>query len=276
VRENSIAVSTAARLADLPPERQREVALSNNPSAAAKTISREIDRERRQAEQAKIDRERAACATHRPTIEKRDSLGFISTIAPGSVDLLITDPPYSTDVDNIDTFARWIVQALCMLKPTGRAYVCIGAYAAEMLAYLKALSDAGSLTRTEILVWSYRNRIGPKPTHEYIRNWQAILHIRNTEAAALACHALIDQFAVQEINAPDGRAGDHWHAWQKPDALADLLISHSTKPNDLVVDPFAGTGTFLLAAARAGCAALGCDVDEGMLATAVKRGCVYA
>ena len=42
-------------------------------------------------------------------------------------DLLITDPPYMTDVDDVETFAKeWLPLALSRIKPTGRAYICIG------------------------------------------------------------------------------------------------------------------------------------------------------
>jgi site-specific DNA-methyltransferase (adenine-specific) len=82
-----------------------------------------------------------------------------------------------------------------------------------------------------------------------------------------------EQFAVQDVAAPDGRIGNRFYKWQKPDDLAERFIRHSTKPGDLVVDPFAGSGTFLLAAARLGRNAVGCELDEETLEIAVRRGC---
>ena len=82
-----------------------------------------------------------------------------------------------------------------------------------------------------------------------------------------------EQFTVLDINAPDGRLGDRYHTWQKPDALAERLIRHSSQPGARVIDPFCGTGTFLLAAARLGREASGCDVSEEMLKIAQERGC---
>lgn len=191
-------------------------------------------------------------------------------------DLLITDPPYSTDLDDVSTFAgEWLPEALDKVKPSGRAYVCIGAYPAELLAYL-TVDPPPHLTLANVLVWTYRNTLGPKPSHDYKLNWQAILYYRGIEASPLDCPEMVEQFSVQDINAPDGRRGDRWHAWQKPDLLAERLVRHSTRPGDLVLDPFAGTGTFLLAAAKLGRSAAGCEIDEANLAIAQERGCERA
>ncbi len=77
---------------------------------------------------------------------------------------------------------------------------------------------------------------------------------------------------MQDISAPDGRLDGRLHAWEKPAELAERLIRHSTSPGDLVIDPFAGTGTFLSAAARLGRNALGADIGRDMLAWGAKRG----
>src|SRR6266849_1647877 len=95
-------------------------------------------------------------------------------------DLLITDPPYSTDIDDIEAFANtWLPLALSKVKPTGRAYVCIGAYPDELRAYLNV---QGCLPVAQVLVWSYRNTIGPSPKYDYKLNWQAILYFKGEEA----------------------------------------------------------------------------------------------
>ncbi len=191
-------------------------------------------------------------------------------------DLLITDPPYSTDIDDVFAFAgEWLPAALDKVKPSGRAYVCIGAYPTELLAYL-TVDPPSHLTLANVLVWTYRNTLGPKPSHDYKLNWQAILYYRGNEAPPLDCPEMVEQFSVQDINAPDGRRGDRWHAWQKPDALAERLIRHASRPGDTVLDPFAGTGTFLLAAAKLGRTAAGCEIDPDNLAIAQERGCERA
>ncbi len=54
--------------------------------------------------------------------------------------------------------------------------------------------------------------------------------------------------------------------------LAVRVVQHAVLPGQEVFDPFAGTGNFLVAAARAGAGAQGCDRDPVMVTIAVKRG----
>jgi len=181
-------------------------------------------------------------------------------------DLLLTDPPYMTDVDDIEEFAQsWLPKALAKIKPTGRAYVFIGAYSREIAAYLNV-----SLP-TQILVWEYRNTLGPMPSYNYILNWQAILYYKGPEAPKWKDDILLDHTAVQNI----GQERPSEHQWQKPMKLAKMFIEQATEVNDIILDPFAGTGTFLLAAGALGRKAFGCDISREMIQIAKKRGCKY-
>jgi DNA modification methylase len=209
-------------------------------------------------------------------IKKQDAMKFLKGTKEKSVDLLITDPPYSTDIDDIEGFVEeWIPLALNTLKDTGQAYICIGAYAWEMLAYLFTLRKFKKrFGEPQILVWTYKNTIGPKSKTQYQRNWQAILYLRGPKAPDLNDESLMNLMCVQEINAPDGRVGDRYHAWEKPMKLATRLISQSTDGDSLIIDPFAGTGTFLLAAAGLGRKNSGSDNDNKMIKIAMERGCI--
>lgn len=188
-------------------------------------------------------------------------------------DLLLTDPPYSTDVDNINEFvSKWLYKMLSAVKDTGFAYIFIGAYPEEIKAYLNAeIPDHIKLIQP--LIWTYKNTLGNNPKDRYKLNYQMCLFYRGINAPALDCPLTSEQWAVQEINAPDGRQGDRYHAWQKPIELAERFIRHSTKPGQYVFDPFACTGTFLIAAAKLGRKATGIEIDEKNAEIAIKRGC---
>ena len=76
----------------------------------------------------------SVAAPERPEIAVADYGDWLSQRGP--CDLLLTDPPYSTDVADIAAFAdEWLPLALAKVKRAGRAYVFIGAYPIELAAY---------------------------------------------------------------------------------------------------------------------------------------------
>ena len=222
----------------------------------------------RQAEQKIVEQ---ATNDTKPILYIRDSIGYKPT---EKYDLLLTDPPYSTDIEDIDEFVgKWLYNALDGVKDTGFAYIFIGAYPKELKAYLNAkIPDHIELCQQ--LVWTYKNTLGNNPKDKYKQNYQSCLFFRGKNAPTLDCPLTSEQWAVQEINAPDGRQGDRYHAWQKPMEIAERFIRHSTKSGDIVYDPFACTGTFLLAAAKLGRKSFGCEINPDNAKIAVERGCV--
>jgi hypothetical protein len=218
-----------------------------------------------QKKQQKEDEVKSAIE-QKPRIQLGNAMQWVEEIP--MYDMLLTDPPYSTDVDNIEDFAAsWLPAYLQKMKPTGRAYVFIGSYPRELKAYLNVCDVQ------DVLVWTYRNTLGPTPLNTYKRNWQAVLYFEGAEAGPLDCIEMVEQFSVQDVSAPDGRQADRYHAWQKPLKLVERFVRHSTKPGDLVVDPFACTGSHLLAAASLGRKAIGCEINQENMAIAIQRGC---
>ena len=209
--------------------------------------------------------------TNAPTVIIGDSTKFKPT---EKYDLLLTDPPYSTDVDDIEKFVdSWLYNALDNVKDTGFAYIFIGAYPDELRAYLNAKIPQ-HMKLSQQLIWTYKNTLGNNPKDRYKQNYQSCLFYRGTNAPDLDCPLTAEQWAVQEINAPDGRQGDRYHSWQKPIEIAERFIRHSTKQGDTIFDPFACTGTFLLAAAKLGRKAYGFEINTDNAKIAFERGCI--
>ena len=209
--------------------------------------------------------------TNAPTVIIGDSTKFKPT---EKYDLLLTDPPYSTDVDDIEKFVNsWLYNALDNVKDTGFAYIFIGAYPDELRAYLNAKIPQ-HMKLSQQLIWTYKNTLGNNPKDRYKQNYQSCLFYRGTNAPDLDCPLTAEQWAVQEINAPDGRQGDRYHSWQKPIEIAERFIRHSTKQGDTIFDPFACTGTFLLAAAKLGRKAYGFEINPDNAKIAFERGCI--
>ena len=61
------------------------------------------------------------------------------------------------------------------------------------------------------------------------------------------------------------------HPTQKPVMLMGFLISDFTSPGDLIVDPYAGSCSTLLAARACGRYAVGIELDRRYIAPAIKR-----
>jgi DNA methylase len=62
--------------------------------------------------------------------------------------------------------------------------------------------------------------------------------------------------------------GHRWHPFQRPLANVAHYVDAFTRPGDLVVDPFLGSGTTAVACLRPGRRFVGCDADpEAVLAT---------
>lgn len=177
---------------------------------------------------------------NRPTIYNSDCVDFLNRIENNSVDLLLTDPPYSTDVKDMHLFvAEWVSAALTKVKQNGRAFICIGAYPKEIEIYLSFLLHVQKKFIVDNpLIWTYKNTLGVTPKMKYNLNYQIILHLYSEQSRPLDTSVTNEMFSVQEINAPDGRLGDRFHEWQKPDELAMRLVKHSTQHGDTVLDCF--------------------------------------
>lgn len=267
-------ISAAAAVATLPKEEQAGLVARGEAEIIAK--AKEIKAARhavRDAARREAKREATATTAAAPyTLRRGDAFEDAGLV--GDVDLLITDPPYSTDVQDIEAFTAWMDAWLPKVKATGRAYIFTGAYPGELRAYLNrfAQNENYGLVLDNVLVWTYRNTIGPSTGRGYKLNWQACFYLHGREASDLNSSELVEKFTVQDVNAPDARTGVRYHAWQKPDELAERLVAHGSQLGDTVADPFAGTGTFIAAAAKLGRVAFGIDASPDMLALCCERG----
>jgi len=199
----------------------------------------------------------------KPDVFLMDSKKFLKTFPDNSIDLLLTDPPYSTHVADINAFTKsWLLLAIQKTKKSGRMLIFSGAYPEEIQAFLKVLLKQTKFILAPPLIWSYKNTLAKTPKMHHNLNYQLIWELYSKESSPLDTSITGEMFSVMEMNAPDGRLGKRFHAWQKPDELARRLIRHTTKEGDLVVDPFVCTGTFVLEANRLKRRGKGCDNNQ--------------
>jgi DNA modification methylase len=209
-----------------------------------------------------------------PEVSLMDANDFLNTFKDNSIDLLFTDPPYMTEIPNIGEFTeKWLTLAIQKSKKSGRMLVFSGSYPKEIQAFLNVLLKQTKFKVDNPLIWTYKNTLAKTPDMKYNLNYQMIWHLYSNKSSPLDTSITSEMFSVQEDNAPDGRQGNRLHEWQKSDDLAMRLIRHTTIPNNIVIDPFTCTGTFLIAANTLGRVGKGCDINQKNLDIAISRGC---
>lgn len=126
-----------------------------------------------------------------------------------------------------------------------------------------------------ILVW---DKITATPNRWYMPNCEFGLYLYKGRARRIndcASKALIrcpqqdvsHLYHGADVPASERRA----HATEKPVPLMAHWMGNSTMPDDLVLDPFMGSGSTLVAAARTGRAAVGIEKDERWFDVACAR-----
>jgi site-specific DNA-methyltransferase (adenine-specific) len=209
----------------------------------------------------------------------------------GRVDLLLTDPPYSVSVAgsvhhglpgkgsrNLDFFAGdddWasmtslvserISLAQEHLNETGSAYIWCGhrqfgnllsifegeGYSTRFLVWAKecpppAPPNSGWSSGAELCVYAY------KPGRTWNGKWQT----NNV--------LTYDSYRY-------GQPGKVDHPTQKPLDMIQNLMALTSSQNALILDPFMGSGTTLVAAKNLGRKAIGIEIEERYCEIAAKR-----
>jgi adenine-specific DNA-methyltransferase len=124
----------------------------------------------------------------------------------------------------------------------------------EWLEVADSLARHG-FTRSAILVWE-KDGPGMGDTNAWGMGHEIILFLKKGRRAAT------DRRRSGVIHVPQVRPADLIHPHEKPLALLELLIQHSTSRGDLIVDPFAGSGSTIRAAKRTGRSGLGMELDK--------------
>jgi len=236
-----------------------------------------------------------------------DCIEAMSKLPAGSVDAVFADPPYNLQlsgelrrpndsvVDAVDdawdqfegfeaydAFTRaWLSEARRILKPDGTLWT-IGAYH-NIFRVGAVLQDLGFWMLNDI-VW---NKTNPMPNFRGRRFTNAhetlIWCARGKESRHYfnydGMKALNDGLQMRsdwslpicsgrERLKRDGRKA---HPTQKPEALLHRVILASTRPGDVILDPFFGSGTTGAVAKRLGRHWIGIEQDAEYAAIAEKR-----
>ena len=238
-----------------------------------------------------------------------DCLARLAELPDNSVDLVFADPPYNLQLKNelhrpdqskvdavtddwdkfdsfpaYDAFTRsWLAEAQRILKPSGTLWV-IGSYH-NIFRVGTALQDLGYWILNDI-IWRKTN---PMPNfrgtrfanaHEtliwaapdenatgYTFNYQAMKTL-NDDVQMRSDWSLPICNGGERLK---GESGDKLHPTQKPEALLHRVLLASTQADDVVLDPFFGTGTTGAVAKKLGRHFIGIEAEADYAEAAMQR-----
>jgi modification methylase len=243
------------------------------------------------------------------TILRGDCITALERLPAASVDVVFADPPYNlqlegkltrpdqSEVDAVDddwdkfssfaaydAFTRaWLLACRRVLKPNGTLWV-IGSYH-NIFRVGAVLQDLGFWILNDV-VWRKTN---PMPNFRGRRFQNAhetmIWASRDPDAKGYtfnydALKAGNDDLQVRSDwlfpictgseRLKDG-AGRKVHPTQKPEALLHRILTASSRPGDVILDPFFGTGTTGAVAKRLGRHFVGVEREPAYIAAAEAR-----
>ncbi len=226
-----------------------------------------------------VDR-RKASTYRRCVIECSDYRKFMRSLAPGSVDLVLTDPPYNISrktgfancgKKSVDRFAvsmdfgQWDHQPINLqafakecfqiLRPGGTAIVWYDVW--KITPLTEAMVQFG-FKMLRLIVWNKTNPVPLNSKSCYLTNSREVA-VLGVKGGKPTFNSVYDS---GNYHYPIPRhKGRKIHPTQKSiDLFNDLVVKH-TKQGDLVVDPFLGSGTTAVAAIKNNRIFAGCDID---------------
>jgi DNA modification methylase len=195
----------------------------------------------------------------------------------GLADMVFADPPYNVGYEgktsarmkianeDLGSGFRAFLDAACgaMLPVTkGALYICMSS---SELGTLKAAFEAAGGHWSTTIIWS-KNAF-TLGRSDYQRQYEPILYGWPKGSDHFWCGAR-DQGDVWEHARP---AKNDLHPTMKPIGLVERAIRNSSKTRDTVLDPFAGSGTTLMAAEATGRRAALVELDPRYCDVIVKR-----
>ena len=241
-------------------------------------------------------------------ILEEDCVAAMAALPDASIDMVFADPPYNLqlggnlfrpegglvdavddDWDKFETFAHydhftraWLREARRILKPNGTLWV-IGSYH-NIFRVGAALQDAGFWILNDI-VWRKANPMPNFRGTRFTNAHETLIWASRSEDSRYtfnyrAMKALNDELQMRSdwllpICAGGERVKDEGggkaHPTQKPEALLYRVLLACTRPGDVVLDPFFGTGTTGAVARRLGREWIGIEREKRYVKVARER-----
>lgn len=223
-------------------------------------------------------------------IYQMDCLEGMKLIPDNSIDLVIADPPYgieyysnwskddkyrnkvksvngikNDDKDNTEFLSKVLFEIDRVLKPNSHIYWFTRW---DRIALQQPLIERHFKLKNA-LVWMKNNWSMGDLTGAYAGQYESILFAQKgrrylNEVDGKRRHTDILQFD----RVPPNKLR---HSHEKPEALIEFLIRKSSDENDVILDPFCGSGTTAVAAINTNRNFIGFEIDEEYCQIAIDR-----
>jgi len=209
------------------------------------------------------------CNQIRNTIALGNCIDLMSQMPPRSVDFILTDPPYITryldrsgrsvmNDDNTEWLRPAFGQAYRVLK---RDSFCVSFYGwSKADLFLTAWRDAGFRIAGHLV---FRKNYASSAKFLRYEHEQAYLLAKGQPE--------LPEFPLGDVIDWPRPTGNRLHPTQKPVEVLKPLIRAFSSRGDLVLDPFCGSGSTLLAAREMVRDYIGLEMDPEHHATATLR-----
>jgi DNA modification methylase len=223
------------------------------------------------------------CGEHRVLCGNATVLADVEKVLDGELaDMAFTDPPYNVNYANSakdklrgknrpilndalgDDFGALLYDACVniLMVTKGAVYICMSS--SELDRLQKAFREAGGKWST-FVIWAKNTfTLGRS---DYQRQYEPILYGWKDGTDHYWCGAR-DQGDVWFFDKPHK---NDLHPTMKPVALVERAIRNSSKSRDIVLDPFGGSGTTLMAAEQSGRRARLIELDPRYVDVIVRR-----
>lgn len=217
-----------------------------------------------------------------------DCMDNLDKIRPGTVDLLLTDPPYGISRENnygtmtsanrqgVDfgdwdkncDITGWIRTAAKTLRENANV-VIFNCW--ENLGAIKRECDQNHITIKRVLVISKRNPAPFNRDRMFANAAEfALWGVYNTKDRPTGWTFNREE-PVEKNVIPATVQPAKYHPTAKDLTVIEKLVRTLSKPDDLILDPFMGSGTTGVACQKLGRRFIGIEIDEKYYATAKKR-----
>ena len=205
-------------------------------------------------------------------IYQTDCLDFMKNLTDNYFDLIITDPPYGIDAPNKEGESNQRGKSLTKRKDYG---ICdwdkskiTKEYINEMLRVSKNIIIFGGNY--------YANWLNPSSCWIVWDKVTGNNDYADCELAWTSFERAVRQFKFmwkgmfqENMNWKEKRV----HPTQKPVALGRWILEKFANKGDKIFDPFAGSGSFLVACKQLGFEYIGCEVNKTYVDIAERRLC---